>query len=244
MPPARICFGVGSALPHKNGRTRMAHTTQPSITRKEAIWLACKQKSCCYASLVLLSGRDIWRISRSLDLPPATFMVYFETPRPTRDSFALDQSGRTFRLVLAKQKSRRRKNLPPPCIFLMKTRSGHHRCGLGSLRPQVCHSFPIERVGGVLCIPGETDCTCRDWSLADVDMEEEARELDSRQAGFEEYSEVVAHWNRTVADAQEGTVFTFLQFCDFLLAEYDRIDEEQARSATAAAVHVETAGAL
>lgn len=205
----------------------MAHTTQPNVTRKEAIWLACKQKSCCYASLVLLSGRDIWRIARSLDLPPATFIVYFEMSRPTRDSFALDQSGRTFRLALAKQKTRRRKN-PPPCIFLMKTRSGHHRCGLGSLRPQVCHSFPIERVGGVLCIPGETDCTCRDWSLADVDMDEESREVDSRQAGFEEYSGVVAQWNRTVTTSSEGSVFTFLQFCDFLLAEYDRIDEEEA----------------
>lgn len=203
-------------------------------TRKEAIWLSCKQKTCCYASFVLPSGRDVWRISRALDTPPSTFLVYFQTPKPRPDAFILDRSGRYFRVALAKQASRRKKS-PPPCIFLLKTRNGHHRCGLGDLRPQVCHTFPMDIVAGVLCVPNDTGCTCRDWSLADVDIAEERAQVEVRQQGFQEYCSVVAEWNRNVANAPQDVAYSFFDFCDFMLAAYDELEAAQAAPVAEAA---------
>ena len=190
-------------------------------TRKEAIWLACKEKSCCYASLVIPTGQDIWRISRTLDTPPWSFLMYFQTPQPRRDSFVLDGSGRQFRVALAKGKTRRTKT-PPPCVFLLRSREGHHRCGLGDLRPGVCHSFPSELVNGILCVKPDSACVCRQWSLPDVDIAEETAAVARRQQDVETYCAVVAEWNRRVADAPAGTTYQFFDFCTYVLEDYDR----------------------
>jgi len=195
----------------------------PATTRKEATWLACKQKSCCYAAFVLPSGRDIWRISRTLDMPPWAFVVYFQSPEPRPDAFMLDPAGPRFRLALAKQRSRRTKT-PPPCIFLLRTRQGHHRCGLGDLRPVVCKSYPAELVSGVLCLRNDGGCTCRAWSLTDVEIAEETALVEERQAGYAEYCAVIARWNALVASAPPEASFTFFDFCQYLLEAYDEID--------------------
>lgn len=223
-----MCF---SAHPSRTGGITI---DAPTLTRKEAIWLACKQKTCCYSTFVLPSGRDIWRISRTLDTPPWAFLVYFEQPAPRPDAFVLDKSGRAFRLALAKQPSRRKKSLPP-CIFLLKTNNGHHRCGLGELRPQVCHSFPFDMVGGVVCVAAEPGCTCRQWSVSDVGLMEETAENQAREAGYQEYCAVVEEWNRQVAAAPDDAVPTFFDYCNFLLEAYDWIAEHEAGSVAVAA---------
>src|SRR5436190_9552256 len=122
----------------------------PELSRKEAIWLACKAKSCCYTPLVVPTGRDVWRIARVLETPPTSFLLYFPTPYARRDAFVLDGSGQEFRVALGKAPSRRK--TAPPCIFLLRTRSGHHRCGLGDLRPLVCRAFPADVADGVLSL--------------------------------------------------------------------------------------------
>lgn len=194
--------------------------TLATPTRKEAIWLACKQKSCCYASLVIPTGQDIWRIARALETPPWSFLIYFPTGQARRDSFILDRSGRQFRLALAKGKTRRKKS-PPPCIFLLKTRSGQHRCGLGDLRPGVCRSFPSELVNGVLCVRPDAGCACREWALPDVDIAEEMGALIDRQQDLEKYCSVVAAWNEQVASSPPDATFDFPDYCTYVLNAYD-----------------------
>jgi hypothetical protein len=195
-----------------------------SVTAKEAVWLACKEKTCCYTAVVVPTGRDVWRIARALDAPPWSFLIYFPSREPRRDAFALDRSGGTFRLALAKGPTRRTKS-PPPCIFLLRTRGAYHRCGLGDLRPAVCRAFPSELVDGVLCVRPDTGCTCRTWSLADVEIAEEWERIASRQEEGEEYCEVVARWNARVAAAPEAPGFSFLDYCTFLLETYDAVAE-------------------
>ena len=199
-------------------------------SQKEAVWLACKPKTCCYNAFVLVSGRDVWRISRALGSPPSSFLIYFQSPEWRPDTFILDRTGRYFRLALAKQPASRRRKTPPPCIFLLRTRNGHHRCGLGDLRPQVCKTFPVDMVGGVLCTFEKTGCSCRSWSLADVDLEEEAAGVEAKQQDFVEYSEVVAAWNSYVASAPEDARFDFFAYCDFVLEIYDRIARDSTES--------------
>src|SRR5262245_19539300 len=95
--------------------------TGPTSLR-EATWLACSAKSCCHAAVIIPTGRDVWRIARTLEVPPWSFLRYFQATVPTDDAFALDTSERRYRLVLGKQRSRRKQ---PPCIFLTRTRHGH-----------------------------------------------------------------------------------------------------------------------
>jgi hypothetical protein len=197
--------------------------TLRSPTRKEAIWLACKQKSCCYGT-VIPTGQDVWRISRALETPPWSFLLYFQTPQPRRDAFALDRSGRRFRIALAKgPRGRGSASRPAPCVFLLKLRGGQHRCGLGDLRPAVCQSFPAEMVEGVVCIRPDNGCVCREWTLADVDLTEEMAVIENRQADVETYCDVVAKWNDRVETAPEDRNFDFTDFCEFLLESYNSI---------------------
>lgn len=194
---------------------------QPS--RKEEIWLACKSKTCCYVATVIPTGRDVWRISRALDAPPWTFLKFFEATSPRRDAFALDGSERRFRIALAKQPSRRRKT-PAPCIFLMKTNAEHHRCGLGSLRPMSCRTFPSElSVGGIVGVsaPG---CTCRDWNLTDVDIDVERELVETRLRDAAEYAAVVERWNDRVSSEASAEPLEFPSYCEYLLETYDAID--------------------
>jgi hypothetical protein len=103
----------------------------------------------------------------------------------------------------------------------MRTRSGHHRCSLGGERPDVCRSFPSELLGQVLCVRQETGCVCHAWSLADLDLAEEAALVEARQESAAEYCAVVERWNAAVAAAPAGAAFDFLDYCAFLLAAYD-----------------------
>jgi hypothetical protein len=126
-------------------------------------------------------------------------------------------------MALAKGKTRRTRT-PAPCIFLLRTRNGYHRCGLGDLRPAVCRAFPSELVDGVLCMRPDPGCTCRTWSLADVEIAEEQERIAVRQEEGEEYCAVVARWNERVA-AAPAAAFTFPDYCTFLLEAYDAAPE-------------------
>jgi hypothetical protein len=204
-------------------RRHEAHSRLPSpvlsLSRKDATWLACPQKSCCYTSIVIPTGADVWRIARTLELPPTTFLMYFESPAPSRDAFALDGSERRFRIALAKRPTEDPSSMA--CIFLLRTRAEHHRCGLGELRPAVCQCFPCTLVNGLVAIAPDTDCACRPWSLADVDVADERPRLLRRQAEAEEYCAVVARWNAEVMQADR--VFDFAGYCAFLLDAYDSL---------------------
>lgn len=204
--------------------------TGPAVGRKEDIWLACKEKTCCYTPFVIPTGRDVWRIARTLDTPPWAFLVYFAAPAPRRDSFILDHGQQPFRLALGKQVSRRRK-APPPCVFLLRTRNGYHRCGLGDLRPGVCQAFPSNLSDGILCVSAQSGCSCRVWNLSDVDIAEETALVKARQADSEEYCAVVGQWNERVLAAPPGATFTFFNFCDFLLTAYDALPCSTGRGA-------------
>lgn len=194
-----------------------------ALTKKELLWLACPRKTCCYTPVVVPTGRDVWRISRALDTPPWTFLRYFEVHESRRDAFALDGSARRFRIALAKGHARR-KGAPPPCIALMRTRDGSHRCGLGTLRPLVCRAFPSEPVDGLLYLRPDNGCTCREWSLAHVDIAEETALVQAREAESEEYCGVVARWNERLASFPAGAYTDFPAYCNHILDTYDELD--------------------
>ena len=185
---------------------------------KEAIWMTCKQKSCCHATVVL-TGRDVWRIARGLGVPPHAFVMVFPSQVARRDAFALDQSERRFRLALAHKLTKRTVSASP-CIFLLRTRQRHHRCSLGPLRPLLCQSYPSQVMDGVLSLQ-PNDCTCGRWSLAEVDMAAERALVSARQAEAEEYCDIVSAWNARIPGNLDDARAAFGAYCDYLLRTYD-----------------------
>lgn len=188
---------------------------------REHRWLTCPSKTCCYAAVVIPAGADVWRIARGLDAPPWSFLMYFETPVARRDAFALDASPRRYRLALAKNPALRQGS-NAACVFLLRTRTGHHRCGLGPLRPTGCLAFPLELVDGEVRVQPGHGCECREWSLADVDTAAERPLLEQRLAEAEAYAAIVADWNGEIG--RTGSVRDFTDYCDYLLEAYDRLD--------------------
>ena len=187
---------------------------------RESLWLGCRSKTCCYTAVVIPTGFDVWRIARALDAPPASFLIYFQTPVPRWDGFALDHSARRFRLALGKN-SRLRRRGQPACGFLLRTRTGEHRCGLGDLRPSGCRVFPCELRDGLVGVQEGHGCTCRSWSLADVDTAVERPKLEARQREAVEYGRMVEAWNASVASTPEPTK-GLDEYSGFLLDWYDR----------------------
>ncbi len=188
-------------------------------SRKEAIWLACAEKSCCVNRLVAVTGRDVWRIARTLNVDPCSFLIYFETP-PGPLTFILSHDEFHYRLALADQPGGARRKTKP-CTFLMRTRTGHHRCALGDLRPATCKSFPVQTIEQIVYVPAQSPCNCRRWALADVDLEQEREIVEELRDAEEEYSAVLEGWNEFVLSAPHETRFGLDDFCKVIMTLYE-----------------------
>lgn len=164
--------------------------TTEQLTHKEAIWLACKLKECCYERLVTVTGRDVWRIARALGVDPWSFLISLDAPAGP-ETFILGHDQVHHRIALANG-SGRYLNRAKPCIFLMRTRGGHRRCGLGSLRPFSYRSFPVQLADGELGVPAATPCTCRCWTQADMDVGQERALAHELEDAREEFAAVLA----------------------------------------------------
>ena len=182
---------------------------------KELLWLGCREKSCCYNSKVIISGQDMWRITQALELAPWDFTLYTEAVEGAVDAFQLVYSGPFYQVVLAKRGPVSSQGAP--CVFLWKLADGHAQCGLGSLRPKVCLSYPAMLVDDMLRVES-SHCTCRRWSLVDLDAEHEVALIEQVLAEAAEYSQIVATWNRGLTEANGER--TYREFCSYVLNTY------------------------
>jgi Fe-S-cluster containining protein len=156
------------------------------------------------------------RLARTLDAPPWTFTVALATATPADDAFALDATSTRYRAALARlpeQGSRER------CIFLLRVSDNSARCGLGDARPMPCHTFPSELHDDTVRVSA-AGCTCRAWSLDDLDVDaERALLLVEREAG-RNYGLLVAGWNAFVASRPLAEPYAYADFCRFIMAQY------------------------
>jgi Fe-S-cluster containining protein len=188
-----------------------------ALSTKELLWLSCREKTCCHNSRVIVTGLDMWRISQALDLAPWEFTMYTDAVEGAPDAFQLEPGGRPFQVILAK-----RGEVGPhgaPCIFLWKLADGHAQCGLGALRPLVCLSYPAVLVDDMLRVEGG-HCTCRRWSLLDLDAGRELALIEQLLAEAAAYGEMVAAWNEQLHDLAETRPFR--DFCAYILEACSR----------------------
>lgn len=187
------------------------------LSRKEQLWLSCKEKRCCTYYTVTLTGLDIWRISRAMQLPPSVFTLYIDASPDAEDGFALDSSGRRYQVILAKCPEEGQEL--SRCVFLWRLPDGSAHCGLGDLRPTVCRAYPSIMVAGIHCI-GECDgCSCVAWSLAHVDAQDEMPLVRSLEHERVEYREIVQQWNARIEQA-ERQQYGYVEFCNYLMNTY------------------------
>jgi len=176
--------------------------------------LRCREKTCCTYYAVYLTGDEIVRVARTLDAPPWAFTIAVPS-EASPDAFALDHSALRYRAALTKLPDGTDRER---CIFLLRLSDGTARCGLGDSRPTPCRTFPVELHDGAVRVSAE-GCTCRTWSLEDIDAEADRALLQDDACARDVYAGFVGNWNAYVA-ATEIESFSYPDFCRFLLDQY------------------------
>lgn len=183
----------------------------------ETLWLSCGAKRCCSTRTVRPTGADIWRIATTLQVKPETFLRTISAPAHDADAFLLDTMTHPLHIALARRVA---KGGAAACIFLVQLGDHTARCGLGTLRPMVCHTFPAVGTLDIQCADDAQHCTCRTWTVADIDRGSVraigAQEAEERQ----HYRATIREWNALVSAAPAGTRFAFADFCQYIVAAY------------------------
>ncbi len=180
-------------------------------TARDVLWDACRSKTCCRVTRVVLTGRDLVQLARTFELEPEQFAMAVPAPPGDPQAFLLDPNGPGYEVVL-----RKNGEIGPagaPCVFLVETNDGHAGCGAAASRPAACQAYPATvSEGRVRIIAG--GCSCRRWSLLDLDPEErELARIGARER--EEHGEAVEAWNAEIRD--QGTVRSVEDYYRYLI---------------------------
>lgn len=180
---------------------------------RDRLCLACGAKSCCSYYTVTVTGSDLVRIARAMQLAPADFLSACTVPDKGPGTFLLSPGGQQHALTLAKLPLPDRN--ASPCIFLLKTNNGHGLCGLGDLRPGQCRTFPSYLADGFVAVVNNPPGCGRTWSYGDLDLDEERGRIAQVKSEEAEYHAIVEEWNCRVRE--EGRERSFEEFCTFLI---------------------------
>ena len=97
-----------------------------ALAPKDLLWLACREKTCCHNTKVILTGRDVWRIAQALELQPWDFTLYCDAEDGAVDGLQLAPGGPFYQVMLAKRGEAG--PIGAPCIFLWRLADGGGRC--------------------------------------------------------------------------------------------------------------------
>jgi len=176
---------------------------------------------CCYHYAVPVMGYDAYTIASALNIGMEQFLVFWPERKSTNEGFKLQRAGCTFTLGLNKGHSRRKQK---PCIFLVKLRGGTGRCGIHSVRPQVCQVFPAQlRAGKVVWREEGLVCPKRAWSTENVDLAPWRLSLLRMELERAIQRAVVRRWNSLVdCGPEEG--YSIEQYFAYLMKAYKRLE--------------------
>lgn len=151
-----------------------------------------------------------------LAVPPWVLTAAVDADALQSDAFALDASGKRYRLVLVR--TRFSEGAEAACEFLIQTPEGSARCGLGEGRPRPCRSFPAQLIDGEVRFSNE-GCSC-DWSGVQSDDEADTDLLQAEVRARAAYAGVVLTWNAYVASLDPSVALTHRDFCRYLMDAY------------------------
>lgn len=189
----------------------------------ELLWLSCAAKRCCSLRTVRPTGGDIRRIATQLQIAPASFLRSVPAPSSADDGILLAPDAQPVHVALARRAITQRQ---ATCVFLMHLRDDVAHCGLGDLRPLPCQAFPATGTNGVVRVTGHTRCTCRAWSIADLDRPAITALLAREAAERDQDRRLIGSWNDQV---QHGAWSASLSaFCDYLIHAHSNDSGEAA----------------
>ncbi len=147
-------------------------------------------RGCCHRHTVGVSGTDVQASALGLDLAPALFLQAIAEPGVR--GFLLSREGPAYQLALAKRPA---DTFPAPCLFLLELPDGTGRCGIYTLRPLVCQTYPAYTRNGLVGRRDDVLCPTEAWhddTLTDPVWYER---LAHQALAFDLYELVVARWN-------------------------------------------------
>jgi Fe-S-cluster containining protein len=178
------------------------------------LWQHCAAKRCCCVRTVLPTGTDIWRIASTLRVSAERFLR--PTPAPSAHGFALVHGQPLIYPALARHAVSAQTT---PCVFLLQFGGQASRCGINDLRPLRCQAFPAVGVAGQIEVDTAAGCTCRTWSLAEIDRAAVAALLQQEAEEREQYHEAMRTWNVAVALTKRR--YTFSDVCQYVIDLYE-----------------------
>lgn len=174
---------------------------------------------CCSNYTVSITGYDAWLIGTSLRLALDSFLVYFPVDARVERGFRLEPGGARFEIALDKVGGFQRGN---PCVFLIDLMNGRGRCGIYSLRPHVCQTYPAHQHGDLVMLRDDVLCPEGSWSLAGIDVPLFRARLYQFRIEQDIYAAVVGAWNEYVE--RQGHSQRIDLFYAHVMNAYDRID--------------------
>jgi Fe-S-cluster containining protein len=175
-------------------------------------------RRCCHHYLVTVTGYDAWVIASGLRMAPEQFLVAVPQQTTNGRGFLLEAEGPTFEIALDKAAARTKEK---PCVFWLGLPSGGGRCGIYSLRPFVCQTYPafmqdglVQRREDVLC-PGTA---WRDGTLQHPVWRDRVCRM---QVELDLYSRIVERWN---AHINGGGLGSILGYYAYLMHVYERLN--------------------
>jgi Fe-S-cluster containining protein len=176
-------------------------------------------KRCCSNYTVSVNGHDAWLIGTSLRLPLESFLISFPVGDQAERGFRLEPGGSRHEIALDKAGGFQRGNV---CIFWTELTNGRGRCGIYSVRPHVCQTYPVHQNGELVLLRDDVLCPDGSWNLAGIDLPLFRRRLHEFRIEQDIYAAVVAAWNDHVERAQQAQRVDV--FYAHLMNVYDQID--------------------
>ncbi|HYP40167.1 MAG TPA: YkgJ family cysteine cluster protein [Chloroflexia bacterium] len=182
-------------------------------------------RGCCRHYTVTVSGYDAWVIAKNLHMAPEQFLVTVPQHTPNARGFFLDKTGTTYDIALDKTHG----DAEAPCVFWLELPGGIGRCGIYSLRPMVCQTYPAFLTGDV--VGRRDDVLCADDAWRDGILQKPVwrERLYKMQVDFEIYGLAIARWNYHVLHTPHPEHISVLGFYTYLMNYYARIEPVRAQ---------------
>ena len=177
---------------------------------------------CCRHYVVTITGYDMWKIARGLNLAPEQFVVVAQQSDATNKGFFLDDSGKTYNLALDKRATQEEER---PCVFWLDLPGGIGRCGIYPLRPYVCQTYPANFFGATVAQRREDALCPQDaWRDGILDRPIWRERLLRMHVEHEIYALAVARWNYHVLHTPNPGLISHLGYFAFLMRYYTRLE--------------------
>lgn len=154
---------------------------------------------CCSRFVIIVTPYDVKKISEALKLDPLKFVDVQPAEFGSKYPSFLLRDGK--HVLALDQKLGKRE-----CIFFMKI-NGIGRCGIHSIRPTICRTYPFELGEGLESVE-EYVCPKQYWPKGEK-REEFIRNIQKLEKEIEKYKEMVEEWNQNPGK----NLHEFLDFC-------------------------------